>query len=120
MAFAALLNTLDLKYLAEQLTRPELDTTDTLNAAKIWDGGMRLWQSAPQPPYDMLFGDPEMKILKWSTTNMSSAELVAAMRRIALVNNVAKYPATLTLADSVYMDALADQINNTKIEPYNE
>lgn len=122
MAFGILLNTQDLVYMASQLTRPDLVGMDTIKAAKIWDGGLRHWQAAPQPPYELLFGDPDMRIVSFETNNMSSTEFVAALRAMSLVNNEAKYPANeaLGLADSVYLDALADHINNTKIEPYND
>ena len=119
MAFAILLNTEDLQYIASQLTRPDLDTTDTLNAAKMWDGGLRNHGASPQPQYQYLQGDPEMRIVAMQTNNMSSSAFVAAMRAMAFSGGVAKYPATQTLQDSIYMDALSQDIASNLIEPYN-
>lgn len=117
MAFAIILNTDDLAYFASQLTRPDLDDIDRTNAVRMWDGGMRNWSISPQPTYELRFGDNDTRIVKINSGTMSSKDFSAAMRRMALVNNLPKYPATNELADSIYMDALADGMN--PIEPYN-
>jgi hypothetical protein len=113
--FAVLYNRQDLAAIAADATNPGLSSSDRNEANRYWNGGLRDWSTAPVAPVEYrcvtngsgTFCDDDMRVVVVSGAQVSKAGLVTLLRRIGTT-----YPGAL------YMQAIADDVANTAVEPW--
>lgn len=113
--FAIFYNREDLTPIAAEMTNVNLSAQDRNTANRYWVAGVRDWASAPLAPVeqrcvDTPMGqmcDDDMRIVVIDGNQVSKAGLIALLRKVGNT-----YPGAR------YMIAIADDMENTAIEPW--
>jgi hypothetical protein len=108
MPFAIFYNREDLTPIAAEVGRADIPPGDKQIAQKLWNGGLKNWNTAPLAPPDRNSGDPDCRILVVDST-VSLAEFRLFLRRMAASNPGAEY-----------LNALADDMmgESGAVEPW--
>lgn len=135
--FALFYNRSDVTAIVAEVSNPGLTAQEKQIANRYWNGGLKDWASAPQapqtPPYACVITpidprpnlepwktvtpngdgtfticDPQMTNIVISGTQVSKAGLVTFLRQIG----------TKYLPGTAYLLGLADDIENTAVEPW--
>lgn len=95
MPFAVFYNRQDLTPIAAELTRSSLQGADKQLAQKLWNGGVKNWDTAPftMGTVDEAYAcnDPDCRTLVIDAAGVTLADMTGLMRRIAASTPGAEY-----------------------------